>query len=559
MRSIARRERHPVAVVAGAHVGDVGVVDRDRAPVERVRGIVRSEHVELLVRRVLVEPERPGRFESAQVRADRGPVPRLFAIRVGHHPPRIVTDHRRVEVVGCRQVEQRGREQHRTVVGGQPGSGEVDEPLCRAGDHDRCLRRRGLDQRGRIEVPGGDDRERLGDVGVSERPFVEQRDHRVVADGRAGEVGFPERCGEVGPQRPGACEQVPLVFQVVAHHDRVHAEPCGDHGERLGFEPSLGDAALERVQQVGGGRTTLQHDIAGQIGALDDARQYGVDGAAPAVVREVGRRDLPHPATARRVAGGIEPLGEFGLVGRQLLVAQQRRRQRVRREPREHLHHDEPDHGGRGDQTTTSPRRSRTLGGVRRDPCSHPLRTGRRAERQGEHDQRRRPRRRAQRKARGGVGGEPLEQCAVRRRRAERSGADGHGEPDEQQHRRRDPTGEPGEEAEQRNAGEGEAERHQCRVVEVGDRRFDPGVEPVAAVEEPVAQPAHDLRRGAGAGNGLVGLGVPQDRDAVGALDPQRNDPPHRHRRAQRADLGGRARPRRRPALARTRRRRSAR
>ena len=246
----------------------------------------------------------------------------LLAVGVGDHPPRVVADHRRVEVAARREVEQRRGEQHRPIVGRQPGAGEVDETVGVSCDHDRGLRRRRLHEGGGIEVPGGDDGERLGDVGVGERSLVEQGDDRVVGDRGTGEVGVAECGDEIGPQRTGAGEQVALVFEVVAHDDRVHAESSGDRRERLGFEPSLGEAALERVQQVGGGGAALQHDVASEVGALDDAGQHRVDGAAPPVVREVGGGDLPHPATARRVTGRVEPLGEFGLVLGQLGIAQ---------------------------------------------------------------------------------------------------------------------------------------------------------------------------------------------------------------------------------------------
>ncbi len=100
-RSVPGGERHPVAVVARSDVGDVGVVHRDGLPwlVAAVGVVGRVEHVELLVARIGVEADRSvDGFERTQVRAHGRPVACLAPVGVGDHPPRIRSQHGRVEV-----------------------------------------------------------------------------------------------------------------------------------------------------------------------------------------------------------------------------------------------------------------------------------------------------------------------------------------------------------------------------------------------------------------------------------------------------------------------------
>ncbi len=146
------------------------------------------------------------------------------------------------------------------------------------------------------------------------------------------------------------------MLEIVARGDGVDAEQSSDRGECLGLEPALGQSSLERVEEVGGGDAALEHDVAGEIRPIEDAGQHGIDRAAPAVVGEVGSRDLPDPSGAAVACVGVEPVRVLGDVVGQVLVALQRRRERTEREPGEELQRQQRDHPCRRHQADLSAR-----------------------------------------------------------------------------------------------------------------------------------------------------------------------------------------------------------
>ena len=85
-------------------------------------------------------------------------------------------------------------------------------------------------------------------------------------------------------------------------------------------------------------------------------------------------------------------------------------------------------------------------------------------------------------------------------------------------------------------------DREEPEALCVLDARLDPRAEAVAAVEEPVAEAAQDLRGDGGGGDDRRGLGVLEDLDAVAALHRQARDPPQRGQQREHADAeeGGR-------------------
>ena len=116
-----------------------------------------------------------------------------------------------------------------------------------------------------------------------------------------------------------------------------------------------------------------------------------------------------------------------------------------------------------------------------------------------------------------------------------------HADEDQQDEERlRPPAGDDGADgAEDR---QGEARDEEPRALLKLDGRLQPGSEPVAPVEVPVAEPAHDLGGERGSGDGGERLGVLQDVDAVGAFYAQPDDPEQRDPERENAQLQAGAR-----------------
>ena len=201
-------------------------------------------------------------------------------------------------------------------------------------------------------------------------------------------------------------------------------------------------------------------------------------------------------------------------------------------EPGKHLESDQPDSRNRRHEIPTS---GRTTAQAR----AQPLGARCEAERQRQDHERCRTWRRPQGQAGGALRGEPLEDSAVRRGVVERRRSCADREADEQQRGSAGASDERAQEPEYADRRDDEAEADHHRVVDVGQRWAHPRVEPVTAVEEPVAEPPDQFGRCARTGDGLVGLGVAQDRHTEVALDAQGDNPPQRHRGAQDADSQG--------------------
>ncbi len=342
-------------------------------------------------------------------------------------------------------------------------------------------------------------------------------------------VRLAEGCGDVRPERTGPRQSVALVLEIVAHHDGLGPEPTSDRPQGLRLEPSFRKAPLECVEQVGRGCTALGYQFTSEVRAIDQPWQDRIDGASPAVCREIRCGQFVDASVAARCG---QPVGQLALVSRQALVAQERRGERSSGEPREQL---QPDQGHRPDRREQVPPRGRPAAYL----CPQPLAARCQPERQRQDHERGRPWGRAQREPSGALGGEPFEEPAIRRRVVQRGSAGTDRQPDEQEGRSAGPADERTQEPQQTERCDHEPEADHRRVVDVRQRRSHPGVEAVTSVEEPVAESPHELGRGAGAADGLIGLGVLEDRQAERALDSQRDDPPDRHRRAQHCDAGG--------------------
>ena len=87
---------------------------------------------------------------------------------------------------------------------------------------------------------------------------------------------------------------VALVLDVVAQDDVADTHAARQRAEAVRVEQSLLDAAVERVQQVGGGRAAPRDQLARDVGPVHQPGRDRVDGVAPAVRREVGAGQLEH-------------------------------------------------------------------------------------------------------------------------------------------------------------------------------------------------------------------------------------------------------------------------
>ena len=361
-------------------------------------------------------------------------------------------------------------------------------------------------------------------VGQPEGLLVEERELGDRAVGRRRAVGHRRvEAGRRGDRRPGGAgsgREVALVLQVVAGDDLAGRDQPGERGERRRLEPTFLEPALVGDQQVGALRRAPRHQLAGDVGAVGQAGRDRVDRAAPAVRGEVDARELVHPGRGV-TAEGLDRV----LVGRRHLFGpEQVVRVEASGEQRREVEGDEGG-GAEGDG-------QREPG----EPGAHGVDAGTEQQGPAEGDEGHRPRRRTHGQA-GGRAHEGLHQAAEHARVVVRMGTDGDGHADHHEGDGVEPVRPAnGGRHQQGQRRDGVADHDQPRRGHVRPARLHPRVHLVAAVEEPVAEATQDLRGGGGVGDRPVALGVLEDREAVGALDPQAHDPPQRHAERQQPD-----------------------
>ena len=392
------------------------------------------------------------------------------------------------------------------------------------------------------------DRRREREVRVGEqRLLVEERELGALGRGRRPERRRPRqarrRRGEQVPCEQRPQQPVALELDVVAERDVADAHHAHQGRDRAGRELAVLQAQVERVQQVRRRRRPVRDELPRDVGPVHDPRRDRVDGLTPAVRAEVRAGQLQHTrvvALRVEVRGGVLPVLRDLLRPLQVVAVEgagpQRGQVHEQQQPEQHRDRDRPPAplprpqavdrgGGAGAEQPREPEdheRHRASGAPQRERDRRALR-------------------------------QVLERRAHRGRAVVRVRADRDHHADDHERREVDAVAPPHEHAgEQRERGHQVGDEDEDRPLGVRGARLDPRPQPVAAVEEPVAEPAEDLVGQRRARDDPQRLGVLQDVEAVGALRPQARDPPRRRQEREQPDLGDRARRTRRQSTSRS-------